>query len=521
MRRLVEDEVRNRVGDIEAEKRPRPLRGAASLGRRPQARDARRADLARADRPREGDEAPPRRPAHVDQPRAARRGARLQHDLGRPGHRPPRADGRHGPAEDHERVHPGDEPRGARLPGPRRHVPQRHAAPRPLALRALRRLPRELLPRGRGDERHAVQRPGARPRPRGEPALDDPARRRRRWSPRPASCSSTSTRPAAEHASRVDGGAGPPAPELPRRRRRDPHRRPRARPRPELPRRVGARHRQGPRGRRESAPTARTTARATRALPLLFTASDDPPRRPRRAHASRCRPRCATSSRASTCGSASSSSTRGPDERPEEERPRRGPPRGPAPAEPARHHLRARRDGRSRRPRGGHRRPRALGLRREGYVALDDPRLRRSLVPRLKALDPDLDLAREGYFRMAPEGDARDPYPNVGVRALEFPRWFVCQKCRRLARAAEQFENKGGRYRHAAARRTSGRRRCPCASWPPASAGTCRTSPGSPSPTWTARAARATGPSSTSKRRRSATSRASSSGAATAAPRRR
>ncbi|MBI2395958.1 MAG: DUF1998 domain-containing protein [Deltaproteobacteria bacterium] len=83
-----------------------------------------------------------------------------------------------------------------------------------------------------------------------------------------------------------------------------------------------------------------------------------------------------------------------------------------------------------------------------GYVALDDPRLRRSLVPRLKALDPDLDLAREGYFRMAPEGDARDPYPSVGVRALEFPRWFVCQGCRRLARAAEQFENKSGRYRH-------------------------------------------------------------------------
>jgi Domain of unknown function (DUF1998) len=92
------------------------------------------------------------------------------------------------------------------------------------------------------------------------------------------------------------------------------------------------------------------------------------------------------------------------------------------------------------------------GYGREGYVALDDPRLRRSLVPRLKALDPDLDLAREGYFRMAPEGDARDPYPGVGVRALEFPRWFVCQKCRRLARASEQFETKGGRYRHACAK---------------------------------------------------------------------
>lgn len=92
------------------------------------------------------------------------------------------------------------------------------------------------------------------------------------------------------------------------------------------------------------------------------------------------------------------------------------------------------------------------GYGREGYVTLDDPRLRRSLIPRLKALDPDLDLAREGYFRMPPEGDARDPYSNVGVRALEFPRWFVCQKCRRLARASEQFENKNGRYRHECAK---------------------------------------------------------------------
>lgn len=92
------------------------------------------------------------------------------------------------------------------------------------------------------------------------------------------------------------------------------------------------------------------------------------------------------------------------------------------------------------------------GYGREGYVALDDPRLRRSLVSRLKALDPDLDLAREGYFRMAPEGDLRDPYPSVGVRALEFPRWFVCQGCRRLARASEQFENKNNRYRHQCAK---------------------------------------------------------------------
>ena len=84
----------------------------------------------------------------------------------------------------------------------------------------------------------------------------------------------------------------------------------------------------------------------------------------------------------------------------------------------------------------------------DGYQSLDDPRLRRSLVPRLKALDPNLDLAAEGYFRLAPACDARDPSPKTGVRALEFPRWFVCQGCRRLARAADAFETKNDRYRH-------------------------------------------------------------------------
>src|SRR5882724_9094998 len=59
------------------------------------------------------------------------------------------------------------------------------------------------------------------------------------------------------------------------------------------------------------------------------------------------------------------------------------------------------------------------GFGQKGFVALDDARLLRSLVQRLKALDPDLDLAKEHYFRMAPEGDQRDPFPSVGIKALE------------------------------------------------------------------------------------------------------
>jgi Domain of unknown function (DUF1998) len=82
------------------------------------------------------------------------------------------------------------------------------------------------------------------------------------------------------------------------------------------------------------------------------------------------------------------------------------------------------------------------------WVSLDDARLRRSLLPRLRALHPDLDLAQTDYFRKAPECDLRDPLPTVGVRALEFPKWFVCQGCNRLARAGDQFELHKNRYRH-------------------------------------------------------------------------
>lgn len=101
------------------------------------------------------------------------------------------------------------------------------------------------------------------------------------------------------------------------------------------------------------------------------------------------------------------------------------------------------------------------GLEHWGYgkddagEPLDDARLRRSLIPRLKALHPDLDLARSHYFRKPPECDWDDRHPVVGVRALEFPRWFACQGCQRLARAADQFENKGGRYRHQCAKNRS------------------------------------------------------------------
>lgn len=76
----------------------------------------------------------------------------------------------------------------------------------------------------------------------------------------------------------------------------------------------------------------------------------------------------------------------------------------------------------------------------DGFRGLDDARLRTALLPRLKALDASLDLDDEDYFRMPPACDSKEPDARVGIRSLEFPRWFVCQGCRRLARAHDAFE---------------------------------------------------------------------------------
>ena len=141
---------------------------------------ARRAGSSRTARPSPRSSSSPRacRTDKVAEARAAararrstrRRARRLrdrdQHDLGRPRHPAARADGRARPAEDARRVHPGDEPRRPRRRAARarRHAAQHPQAARPLALRALPPLPRDLLPLGRGRQRHAVL--GARARPR-------------------------------------------------------------------------------------------------------------------------------------------------------------------------------------------------------------------------------------------------------------------------------------------------------------------------------------------------------------------
>jgi hypothetical protein len=74
-----------------------------------------------------------------------------EHDLGGRRCSASRLDGRRGPAQDDLRVHPGHQPRRAvgRGTGPRYHGPQLGPSPRPLSLRAVRALPRDLLQAGR------------------------------------------------------------------------------------------------------------------------------------------------------------------------------------------------------------------------------------------------------------------------------------------------------------------------------------------------------------------------------------
>ena len=79
-------------------------------------------------------------------------------------------------------VHPGDEPcrPRSREARPGRHAAERPSAARPVALRAVRGVPRLVLSRGRGDERHAICAARARPRAAGarRRALAPPSRRR-------------------------------------------------------------------------------------------------------------------------------------------------------------------------------------------------------------------------------------------------------------------------------------------------------------------------------------------------------
>ncbi len=78
-------------------------------------------------------------------------------------------------------------------------------------------------------------------------------------------------------------------------------------------------------------------------------------------------------------------------------------------------------------------------------LAIEEPRLKDRIEKLYK-----LKLDDEDYFRLAPAGEDADPHPRFGIRALEFPAWFVCHACRRLVhrRALGEATKAGGRRYH-------------------------------------------------------------------------
>ncbi len=79
--------------------------------------------------------------------------------------------------------------------------------------------------------------------------------------------------------------------------------------------------------------------------------------------------------------------------------------------------------------------------------ALDEPRLREQIAPRIKSLG--IELAKDNCFRTGPPGDDSAATYKSGIQVAEFPTWFVCQSCRALE-PRRNLEKKGGhaKYRH-------------------------------------------------------------------------
>jgi hypothetical protein len=78
-------------------------------------------------------------------------------------------------------------------------------------------------------------------------------------------------------------------------------------------------------------------------------------------------------------------------------------------------------------------------------LSIEEPRLKDRIEELYK-----LKLDDEDYFRLAPAGDDNEPSPRLGVRALEFPAWFVCHSCRRLVhrKGLGEATHKDGRRYH-------------------------------------------------------------------------
>lgn len=80
------------------------------------------------------------------------------------------------------------------------------------------------------------------------------------------------------------------------------------------------------------------------------------------------------------------------------------------------------------------------------YDHIEEQRLRERLAPRLKS-EHGIQLAQSGYFRAPPDGDSQTPTWGRAIKATVFPKWMVCQDCRRLLRL-DNLDRRKDRYVH-------------------------------------------------------------------------
>lgn len=99
-----------------------------------------------------------------------------------------------------------------------------------------------------------------------------------------------------------------------------------------------------------------------------------------------------------------------------------------------------------------------MGSLGKGGEPINEPRLRMRVAQQLArgADDPEaVDLSFDRPFRAPPAGDDNAPSRGLGIKAFEFPRWFVCQTCRALVRR-DQLELKSQSYKHSCIGRKNG-----------------------------------------------------------------